>query len=479
MSIRKFWAISVFLCAFSFAIHVVYIPLTPTDWDEYVYESAAKGTAETGFPSLEVNPGEEPVPFFYQPFFHFVLMAVTGSLTIESARYLSAVISAIAVAAMIFATLSITRSKRTALLSGLILTFDGWFLYTSGLVKLDTAALMIGLFGIGLFARALRSESLWTTFFAGLLLGLSADYKHIAVFALLAVAIHWICTREKHKTHGVTLLVGSLCVLLFVEFMATYIGKPYIVANVVQLQRALGFRSARGLDADIGTILRALGQTYFVFGGSILLIVVGVVGSLVDLTKRSIKRTTDVVEEPLYVPRLASSYLWAAFLMLVLLKMKNPHYVVILIAAADICVSSLITVLRQRSKRWRAVADCLLVLMLALNVATLVVRATYFSGVDAMSEAKIAVEHLPADASILSEEPICQMKLSTQTCTKLDLYATLKHTVPPVQYIVLILTTTQKPPAQYDVQKLIAESTEVASFGDWKNHIVILQTQNS
>jgi hypothetical protein len=459
-------------------VHVAYISLTPTDWDEYVYESAAKGTAETGFPSLEVNPGEEPVPFFYQPFFHFFLMVATGSLTIESARYLSAVIATIAIAAMIFATYSITQSKRTALLSGLLLTTDGWFLYTSGLVKLDTAALTIGLFGIGLFARSLRNGTLTTTFFAGLVLGLSADYKHIAAFGLVAVAIHWIFSLNKHKTHGVALLVGSLCVFLFVDFMAIYIGRPYLDANVVQLQRALGFRSARGLDADLGTILRALGQTYFVFGGSILLIVIGAVGSVFDLVNRRIKSRYNT-DSSLYVPTLASSYLWAAFFMLVLLKMKNPHYVVILIAAADICAASLLTVMKQKSKRLRVLANLLLSIVLALNVVTLVVRATYFSGVDAMSEAKFAVEHLPADASILSEEPICQMKLATQTCTKLDLYATLKNTVPPIQYIVLIMTTTQKPPAQYDVQKLIAESAQIASFGDWKNNIVVLQTPNS
>lgn len=478
MSSSKFLAICVLLCAFSLVVHIVYIPLTPTDWDEYVYESAAKGTAENGFPSLEVNPSEEPVPFFYQPFFHFFLMAATGSLTIESGRNLSAVIATIAIAAMIYATYSITQSKTTALLSGLIFASDGWSLYTSGLVKLDTAALTIGLFGIGLFARALRSNSLSTTFCAGLLLGLSADYKHIAVFALLAVLFHWIITRERHQVHGVTLLVGFLCIFLFVDFMAIYIGKPYLDANIVQLQRALGFRSARGLDADLGTILRALGQTYFVFGGSVLLIAVGVTGSLTDLFMRFKKRVMNA-EGMLLVPSLASSYLWAAFLMLLILRMKNPHYVVVLIAAANICVSSLLIVLRNKSKRWRIVAHGLLSVVLALNVVTLVVRANYFSGVDAMNEAKFAVEHLPANASILTEEPICQMKLSTQTCTKLDLYASLKNTVPPVQYIVLIMTTTQKPPEQYDVQKLIAESVQVASFGDWKNHIVVLQTPNS
>lgn len=482
MTRRKFIVYSVLLALLSLTLHKAFIPITPTDWDEYIYTKEAECTLEVGFPTQETNPCDPSAFFFYQPFLYFVLlgnwMRINGDTSIETARNLSAIISSLCILATIYAAYMISGSRRRALLAGLLVVFDGWTLYTSGLVKLDTGALTISLFGIGLFAKAYREDDLKGALWAGLVLGLAVDFKHLALFGLIAIALHWLFTLRKSKIHGFTLLVGLAVVAAYVVFMYAIAHKPYLDANIVQINRALGRQAARGLNPDIGMILNALAHTYFVYAGSLLLIVLAICICATDGIVRTIAALRHI-EGRGSIPRVAMSYTIAAVLVLALLKLRNPHYIVALSVPSAIVVSIFLVNWLERSWPYRITAKLIIVTLVTLSLASMAVRNFSFSGADALKEAEYVVQHvLPADAVFVSEDPVCHMKLATQICVKADLYASLKDSIPPVEYVITITTFMQQPP-QGSFARLLSSGNPEMVWGDWNKTLELLSIPDS
>jgi 4-amino-4-deoxy-L-arabinose transferase-like glycosyltransferase len=466
----------------SLTIHIAFIPITPTDWDEYVYDSATRGEIETGTPSLRVNPGEEVKPFQYQPVFHFKLAALymflRGSDTIQTARELSALIAALTVAAIMYATRMMTQSRVASLLAGVFLATDGWFTYTSGLFKLDTACVLIGIIGLVLYDQAIKTEDKKRANYAAVLLGFASIYKQVGTFVLIAVVLNWLSVWKLHRMHRRILAIAGSILVIFVIANALSYGQSYIDATYVQFKRATGIQQARGLNIDANTALLALAQTYYVFGGTLLVIGFALVTWVFEAAQRIIDMCLGRPKSSTVVPVLITNYMWGANILLGMLRLHNPHYLVLSIVPSTMRISIIVRNWVARSPILRAIAYGLVASILLFNVATLVIRATYFTGKDAFAQASVAIAHLPSDASIVSEQPICQEALATQTCTQLDLYSSMKSAIPPVKYIITVESVSQHPPLSASVLELIANSTEITRFGNWNNGWIIVREVN-
>ncbi len=470
----RFWLAAFAILLLAAAVHLSMIKLTPWDWDEPVYTRVAEGIAETGHPSLNLQGDGEWYPF--HPPFHFALLHVWYQLfgaSIESGRLLSSLIAVAIVALAMKLTRVLTADPVITLAVGFLLALDGWFAYSSLLVKLDGSAIVLGLCGLIAFGQATSLENqqvaMRWAYLAGILIGAAAIYKHIAVIFLAAIVVHLLLTREHKRQHAVVMILALTMLATYIITMMVLVNGPYQDATMVQIRRVFGEQEARGLSYGPKEAVSALIDTYWAFAGSVLVLVLGGLTMIRQmwLHFRGQRRFFAV----------ATAWTISAGVFLLAIKLRNPHYLSFLIVPATIVLA-----MQIREWMWRGsdvhvlLGRSLLAVILICNVATLFIRVQRFSETNALQETAAAAERLiPANARVLSEEPICA--LIEQDCFKLGNYQTqgkLDKLAP--HYLIVYESKTQTPPQTEAMLSLIARSTKVFSVKGWKETITVYRT---
>lgn len=448
-------------------MRLAFLKATPWDWDEPVYTRIANNVQTLHYPSLNIDGEGEW--YTYHPPFHFWNLsgwyALIGDDSIWAGRLFSSLAATTCVALLMVLVWVTSQDRKATLLAGFLLAIDGWFGYTSLLVKLDTTAVAIGMAGLILFTQALKNQKTSWFIAAGLVIGMAVIYKHVAVVFLLTIAIHWLITKGNSKQHLSVLSAAGGVIVLYILGMAVFVGDPFIHATIVQVRRTLGLQEARGLQYGPMEALQAMAQTYWAFGGSVLTLGVG------GLTAVLIARQHRQGKEPLAV---VTAWMLAALLMLGGIKLRNPHYLVYAIPPAVALTGVLLVELEKLHHR---TALSLLAIVLTLNVGTIAIRAVNFSAVNALGGVQAKMAELPPDATVLTEESICA--LIAQPCYPFGHYQTDGQiaSIPggEPQYVVVYTTTTQKPPQTEAVLELISEGQVIYSISGWKETLTIIQ----
>lgn len=454
-------------------IHFAFLPSTPWDWDEPVYTEIAQNTQEVGHPALGFSD-EQPDWYPFHPPFHFYLLSSWFSLideeSITAARIWSSLVSVLAVALTMVLIKSVYSRWEPALLAGGLIALDGWFNYSSLLVKLDTSALTITVVGMIALCWSLRNPSTFSAVMTGTLLGLSAIYKHVAVAGVIAVLVHLVMTRWLIRHHFIILFAACSVIAAYVVGMSLIVGEPYTHATTVQIKRSLGMQEARGLDYGISEVLKALLQTYWAYVGTLLALTFSGLLALWQGWRISFPKQEDV-------PSVLVSWVLAAAAILAGVKLRNPHYLVYLIVPSLALFATYLWHLWLQGGKGRTVAIGLVAVLVVLNMTTLAIRATRFSGTNALQEIDATLDRLPADAVLVAEEPICA--LAEQTCYKIGTVQSAERLeAADPDYVIVYTSITQRPPDSPALLELLSGGEEVYSVRGWKETITILDVQS-
>lgn len=469
MKTTTFRVLVLAILGLALGLHLVFIQSSPWDWDEPLYTHIVSNVVSEGYP--HVGYGNDLGDWFaFHPPFHFYLMGqwyqLVGQQSVATGRLLSSLIATAVVAIAMANAWLVTKNRSVVLLVGFLLALDGWFGYTSLLVKFDTAAALIGTAGMALFILALQRDRLILGFLAGLVVGGAVIYKHVAIIFVIAVIVHWLLLRGgRTRIHLVVGIGIGLSILAYIIGMVVLVGDPFVEATLVQIRRSLGLQEARGLSYGIDTAIAALVETYLAFLGTVgLLVIAGLI---------SLKKAWDHLVSRQELERtVITAWALGAGAVLAFLQLRNPHYLVYLIIPCTLLVGIQLA-LGWSELRWRRVIQGVLVVLVLLNLGTIFIRATQVSRVNALAEIQAQLETLPADAILLSEETVCSM--AQQECYKFGNYqsqANLDRIQP--DYVIVYTTTTHAPPDTEALNALIDSGTEIYSVQGWKETIRIL-----
>lgn len=454
-------------------LHIGYIGQTPWDWDEPVYTRVAQQTGEWGHPTLNIDG--QGKWYTYHPPFHFIVLntwdKMVGSETIEAGRWLSSLV-AIATVVLAMAWVGITQQDGYKVaLTGLLLATDGWFSYSSLLVKLDTTAIMVGLTGMIGFSLALFYKRQWLYIAAGTIIGMATVYKHVAAVFLVAIAVHWLLSRPRRNQEHLLVIGTALAILaVYVLGMLLFVGDPFIEATQVQVRRTLGLQEARGLDYGLTEVVEAMFQTYWAFLGTIIVLVIGTLYALWLAWQNHrgyFQEMTPIV-----------AWMLSAVVMLGAIKLRNPHYLPYAIVPASILTSHLLVNLfhdRYYRRRWASWAVRLLVVIMFLNASSAAIRFTNFSQNNALEELTGKMMQLDHQANVVAEEPVCA--LVPQPCYVLGKHQTedrLASIPGGVDYIVVYTSKTQKPPQTPAILNRLAQGEVIYTTSGWKETLTVV-----
>lgn len=469
--IAFFVAMGVLLLAY--AIHVVFLAFTPWEWDEPVYTNIATQTLRHGYPAFQTLPDEVQPEFYpYHPPFHFHVLAnvyrVAGDPSILVGRVWSSFVATLVVGMGMLITLQITYQPKVALLAGVLLAIDGWFAYTSLLVKLDTSATLLGLIGLACWIRARRTDAVAWSILAGMFIGMAAIYKHVAIVFAVGIAIHWLLTRRDSALHIWALGAVALIGVLYLIGMAVFVGEPFLNATAVQIRRALGLQIGRGLNNyGLTEVVQALTNTYWAYLGTLFYSGVGVLVSMWRLWESW--RGRDHALSPV------AGVVLAAVMVLGFVKLRNPHYLVYLIAPAVIMATVHIWLWWRSRKSWlRRLAVGVIVVVVFLHGASFTIRAVSFSQSNALAEVqRVFATQVDRDAVVVAEEPVCAM--IAQPCYKIGVYNTAQRLAEIQPDIIVVYSSlTQDPPDSPALLDLMASGDPRFTTQGWKERITII-----
>jgi 4-amino-4-deoxy-L-arabinose transferase-like glycosyltransferase len=455
----------------SIIIRLGMVMRTPWEWDEPVYTQIAQGVLEVGYPSIRAETVEQRTPYLYHPPFHFFALAgwywFVGDSSILAGRLFSAILGVLVVVSTMGLVYTITRNLPTTAITGALLGIDGWFTYSSGLVKLDTGSVLLGVWGMICFHLAMsRKQARWGIL-AGILFGAAVVYKHNGAIFLVAILAHWLLTRRDHLRHSLVLGASVAVIVLYAVVMYASWGDTFIRQSTNQLNRSTGTSESRGLNYGVNEAVTALYNTYWAFTGTILAAGIGVMAAGYAVVRR---RSTETW------PSVLVSWCLASAVCLGALKLRNPHYLVYLIVpAASLVAIALVQGLRSVSPRLFRVSRVALVVFAGLHLMTLSLRAIAFDRTNTLLKTQEYITtYIEPTAIVLTEEPICV--LIPNPCFRFGVTSSesrVKRANP--EYIVTYTSTTQGPPQTNAILDLIQNGLSVFSTKGWKENIAVLQ----
>jgi len=443
------------------------------EWDEPVYAQIAARTTVVGFPQDKTDGDTyDTNTYLYHPPFDFYLkgawFTITGSTTpddeIGAGRILAGIES---LAGLIIAFLCLLdiSGPATAIIGLILLSTDGWLIYTARLNLIENAMMPIGMLGIWLYFKATKTNFSTYYLLSGLLLGFAAVYKHTGIPFLIAPMINFAITRHDKQNHK--LLFGTMAAVILTYIVAmTIIWKGvYISETWVQVERVMGIFHSRGLNYGLGEMFAAVYRTYWVFVCTVAsIIIVGVVGGI------------RLIQAAVFRQRLFNSVLlsWtiAAFLFLAVIALKAPQYLIILLIPGYMFMASELGHFNWNTEPMkRIVVTGIVGIALIVNMYTWVVRFAIPTD-NALKETYSFFQTVPIDARVLDDD--CVSFGISQPSYNIDRFSTdqeIQEAAP--NYVVVYSTLTQKLPTSQALQNLIARSILVERFTGFKEIVEI------
>jgi 4-amino-4-deoxy-L-arabinose transferase-like glycosyltransferase len=374
------------------------------EWDEPNYTTIASNLGLHGRLEIRHDILSPPSDYLFHPPFYFFLLAGWFELVgygIFEARIL------VALSSLVLLVLCYLLFRRRlgvlALVPVLAIACDGWLVFSNRVAWFDHLMLVLGVTGLLLYERArdIRTETAYAL--AGTTLGLAAVFKHLGVYFLLAVGIHWLLTRGSRRGHAVLFASAGGVVALYVATMFAVFGGDYWHASRVQLGRASGTWESGGGSvasaADIGPVL----DQYRLFYTTIAITIAG----LVLLGIRAVRMIRSRSRAPVEEIGVTFSWLVAGLVFFAALQIRFPQYFMMVLIPLYGYVA--IETLRWLPGRGRAVTGAAVLVLVAILAAD---GVTFWQRIASRDDnalkavAAFANARIPASDVVITEQPV-------------------------------------------------------------------------
>jgi 4-amino-4-deoxy-L-arabinose transferase-like glycosyltransferase len=374
------------------------------EWDEPNYTNIATNLGLHGRLEIKHDILAAPSDYLFHPPFYFLLLAGWFKLVgfgIFEARIL------IALSSLVLLGLCYLLFRRRLGVLALVPVFaiacDGWLVFSNRVAWFDHLMLVLGVAGLLLYERARNVRTGPAYALAGATLGLAAVFKHLGIYFLLAVAIHWLLTDGGRRAHAVLFASAGGVVALYLATMTTVFGGAYWRASHVQFGRASGTWESGGGSVggagDIGPVL----QQYRLFYTTIAIAIAGLVMLMIRVVRMIRARSTAAVAET----GVTFSWLVAGLIFFAVLQIRFPQYfMMVLIPLYGFVAIETLRWLPRRRRALTSAAVVVLAAMLAADGITFWQRIASRSDNALAAVAAFANANIPASDVVVTEQPI-------------------------------------------------------------------------
>lgn len=448
------------------------------DWDEPVYSSVARTLANTGVLSGKTVYGAHQVPYLYHPPFYFLELAGWYKLFgtgITQARTLAATMSLVALV-LLFGFLYQLMGRMAWLATGLLLV-DGWMVYTGRVSYIENSLIVLVVLSFWLYYRAIQHPTTVNFVVAGLGFGAASVFKHIGLYVVVVVLIHWLIlgVRQWKREHLILLVTTAACLVIYGIVMLVYYqraGHNYFWDDsFVQIKRTFGFQSHGGTLNKPSDYIGPLIDQYRVFVGTVVVAVIGVI----TLIWRAIQCWKARSFDPVRANSLLFSWMVGGVVSLAVIDLKFPQYFeLVLIPLYAYLVAELALWFGRKgfkaaTNRQQLVASALVMVVAVLGLAAFQWRIVGHSDNALKSMAHYSTVHVPAHAVVLTEEsvgdiipqPFCKLEDYNDQCYKV------------AGYIITYTSHTQHVPTHLGLHQLITDATKLKVVKGFKETLTL------
>jgi 4-amino-4-deoxy-L-arabinose transferase-like glycosyltransferase len=476
---QLFWPMGALIVAIAAALRLPNLAVWPgLEWDEPVYADVSANFAAYGEIAAKPEYLSESTPYLFHPPFHFILEGSWFKLVgagVTQARLLAVISSLI----MIVLLISMLRRMigNWALLAGILVAIDGWLVFSNRVSWIENTLVLLGVFGLWMYVRALDKSKVSWFVAAGAILGLTRVYKHVGVIFVGAVFIHWLIRRQQTRRHLVLFATSVAVGAAYLAAMSAIYGQTFWDQSSIQFRRSTGEQSSRGALNQIGDIVAPLMDQYKIFAVTLGLAGVAVVTLITFRTVQMIKRRSaaSASDHSLLVAWAASALIFFA-----LLQLRFPHYFILVLLPLLVYLTAEIRMLvlryqargAHRAQRWPSTARLVLV---AAGLAIVILNGIAFhqrfiapSQDDALREtAAWVAANVPADATVITEESIGVM-IDQPYCNTWR-----GDTCQDASYVITYTSHTQQLSTDNNLPRVIASGFEVFRTTGYKEQLTV------
>lgn len=447
------------------------------EWDETVYAGIGANLVQHGLLEAKTEYGRLPEPYLYHPPFYFLLLSIWFKIFgpgIPSARAL-AVVGSLLLLGLLAALLRKLLTNAAALAVVALLAVDGWMVFSNRISWIENTMMPLGVVALWLYWRATCRPSYQRFVIAGAVLGLLTVYKHIAIYFVLAAALHWLIIRRDHIKHAALMATVAATIVAYVVGMAAWFGRSFWHESGVQLARSLNLRTSRGGLNSLSHVVNPLLDQYKMFWLTVLMVAAAIVVLLVRACQIIARRSLSPVagRELLFAWAAAATIYFSA------LQLRIPHYFLMIIVptycylAAEVTVWALAA--RPRHSRYHRAGFRTAIGTAMAGVAMLCGLGVFWLRIVAQNDnalqqtATWTNTHLPANAEVIAEEsvgalisqPYCKIYRADQ-CTS-------------ARFLIVYESHTLHPPDNVTVKYAMAAGSKLAAFTGFKERITVYQ----
>ncbi len=464
------------LLAFAWGVRYLAAVHTGIEVDEPIYRYAAAYAAQYGFPAVRAPSNEQTIPFLYHPPFFLLLLAqwfrLWHSDSFLTGRLFNVCISTLMLALLyLFVRIKIGRVE--ALLAVLLIGSDAWIIFTNQGIYLENSQLILILLAVWAYWWATEADAQdWQQIvgryvFAGFLLGCVLVYKQIGGFLVLSILANWLLfQRRHHRGHLLLLAVAGVIFLDYLLLMHRAFGSLFDSATLDQLARTLGGRSSAGLTYSPLVALQAVGERYWIFLITILILI----GGSVLAVWRGIQRLFRKRQQG---NTIILSWALGGVVFALSISLKSPHYMILwLVPLYLLVIQEGCQWLRARtiSFQYYTWVGLLLGLFLLVNLWSYQARFLHVPG-DAVTGAEAYINTaIPADATVITEDYI-GVDLEAQYLNINVVQTPAKVYRSRAGYLAIYWSTTE--PIPVSLGNIAGYCTPLATFSGFKDHVEV------
>lgn len=449
------------------------------DWDEPVYANIAGNLANHGALALKTQYGTIPMPWLFNPPFHFLLVAGWFKLTgtgVTQARIWGAALALVALVLLYFMLREMIGKKWVVVIPAL-LSIDAWMVYANRVSSIENTLMVLIVLSIWFYWRALQQPTTARFVLAGALIGATTIYKFTGAYVIVAVLINWLIQRQKKLGRQHLLMLATTATII-----AAYLGVMTLIywkngndffwkESWVQLQRTLALQGSRGNITNMNAMVTPLLHQYRIFIGTVLI----AVASTLLVAWRLIQSFRVHSWQPVSQNSVLFAWVLASIISFGLIGLKFPTYFQLLLVPMYVYLvieAGKKFADKDTKQRVHILLTGALAGLVVLSLLGFQWRIINHSD-NAMKNAEQYITlNIPRTDIVLTEEPVGIM-IPQRYC---NLYrAGACRTV--ANYIVTYSTRQHPVPTNPALQQLLARSKEVRIFTGFKETLTIWRIQ--
>lgn len=469
---RPFWLLFVLILVVAALLRFWQLSSRPGyDWDESVYAVIGHNVAVGNGIQAKIEYDTPAEPYLYHPPFYFLLLGLWFRVFGDGMTEARALAATGSLVMLVVLGLWLRRmiGDRWALLTMAVIAVDGWMVFTNRVGWIENTMMPLGIVGLWLYWKGLQKQNLALFAGSGVLLGLVTVYKHVGIYFLVAVMIHWLIVRSHRRMHLALIGAAAATMVAYVAGMFIAYGGSYWEESTVQVRRILGLRESRGAVTSLSDVVKPLLDQYKIFVVTLLLVAIAGIWFMVRVFQVVRRRSLAPIGEH----TLLFAWAAAALLCFVGMQLKLPHYFLMVFVPMFCYLASELerSVVFDRVRTVRLAGAVFAVIVVA-NFAVFGLRFVARSDNAIRQTAEWTRANLPSNAKVLTEESIGSA-IQQPYCK----FGHAHNCATTVEYIITYNTHTQQPPDTPTVNNLLKQSTQLARFTGFKEDIKVYRIQ--